>query len=151
MPHHEISLHMCSAEVSSKRFSFLSLRSNHADPEHGNSLSLKAAGIAALSDSEFLKRSLEMNKAGHKLVHPALRELGFTTVPSDANFVMVPLASEAEVSDLYERLLRLGVIIRPLGAFGLPHCVRITIGTKQQNNVLLKSLQTVVERMDAAS
>ncbi|MCZ6776300.1 MAG: histidinol-phosphate transaminase [Ignavibacteria bacterium] len=103
----------------------------------------QAAGIAALSDSEFLKRSLEMNKAGHKLVDPGLRELGFTTVPSDANFVMVPLASEAEVSDLYEGLLRLGVIIRPLKAFGLPNCVRITVGTQSENERLIGALKTV--------
>ena len=109
----------------------------------------QAAGIAALTDDKFLKSSLDMNRVGKKFVLPALRELGFTTVQSDANFVMVPLASETEVSDLYERLLKLGVIIRPLRAFGLPHCVRITVGTQSENERVISAMKTVRASMIA--
>jgi histidinol-phosphate aminotransferase len=54
-------------------------------------------------------------------------------VPSDANFVMLPLASAENVHALTEGLLRAGVIVRPLGAFGLPQCVRISTGTDAEN------------------
>jgi histidinol-phosphate aminotransferase len=107
----------------------------------------QAAGIAALEDSEFLHRSLAMNAAGRRQLTPALAELGLRTVPSDANFLMVPCESEEAALAIYDALLRRGVIIRPLRAFGLPRCLRITIGTEAQNLVLLSALREVLETM----
>ena len=75
----------------------------------------QAAGIAALSDKEFLHRSLELNARGLELLSGSLREMGFEVVPSEANFVMVPLASEEQASRHDSRLLMAqGVIVRPL-------------------------------------
>jgi histidinol-phosphate aminotransferase len=111
----------------------------------------QAAGIGALRDSAFLHRSLEINAAGMRLVVPAMRSLGLTVIPSDANFVMVPCESEHEAHDLCEELLKLGIIIRPLDGFGLPHCVRITIGTEEQNHVLMDGLHNVLEKIHIAS
>jgi histidinol-phosphate aminotransferase len=59
--------------------------------------------------------------------------MGFEVVPSDANFVMLPLGSADEARDLTEALLREGIIVRPLAAFGLPHCIRISTGTDEEN------------------
>ena len=103
----------------------------------------KAAGIAALQDTAFVHRSLEANATGMRYVVPALREMGFTVIPSDANFVCLPLENERAVDFLFQELLKLGVIIRPLRAFGLPHCVRITIGTQEENEFLLRALKAV--------
>ena len=103
----------------------------------------QAAGIGALRDTAFVHRSLEVNAEGMKFVVPELKELGFTIVPSDANFVMCPLENEEAVTELYNELLKLGVIIRPLKAFRLPHCVRITIGTMAENERLIQSLKTI--------
>jgi histidinol-phosphate aminotransferase len=103
----------------------------------------QAAGIGALNDTGFVHRSLEVNAEGMKYVVPKLTELGFTVVPSDANFVMCPLESPAAVSELYNELLKLGVIIRPLPAFRLPHCVRITIGTMAENERMIQALRTI--------
>lgn len=108
----------------------------------------QAAGIAALGDEAFLKATLDVNREGKAFLVPALRDLGLTAVPTDANFVMVPLESEQAVDRLYGDLLRHGVIIRPLRAFGLPRCVRITIGTREQNGRLLEALHAVLERTD---
>lgn len=105
----------------------------------------QAAGIGALDDTEFVRDTLVLNEAGMKFVVPALQEMGFTVIPSLANFVAVPLKNETEVNDLYEALLHEGVIVRPLKAFGLPHCVRITIGTAQENTRLVESLQRVLQ------
>ena len=103
----------------------------------------QAAGIGALRDAAFLHRSLEVNAEGMKYLVPELTSLGFTVVPSDANFVMCPLENAESVAALYNGLLKLGVIIRPLPAFRLPHCVRITIGTMAENERLIQSLRTV--------
>lgn len=103
----------------------------------------QAAGIGALRDAGFVDRSLEVNVEGMKYLVPRLQELGFTVMPSDANFVMCPLVDAAAVRGLYNELLTLGVIIRPLPAFRLPHCIRITIGTMPENERLIHSLKTI--------
>jgi len=106
----------------------------------------QAAGIGALNDRDFVDRALEGNTRGKAYLIPALRKLGLTLVPTEANFVMVPLANESTVCQVYNELLKLGVIIRPLRAFGLPHCIRITIGTKEENERLVESMKSVLER-----
>jgi len=93
----------------------------------------QAAGIGALADKEFLHRSLELNARGLRLLTDSFRGMGLEVVPSDANFVMLPLASVEEARALTEGLLREGVIVRPLGAFGLPQCIRISMGTDEEN------------------
>ena len=103
----------------------------------------QAAGIAALSDKEFLHRSLGLHARGMQVLSDGLRESGVTVVPSDANFVMVPLASEEQAERITEDLLQLGVVIRPLKAFGLPNCVRISTGTDEENQILLQAVKQV--------
>jgi histidinol-phosphate aminotransferase len=103
----------------------------------------QVAGIAALQDTAFVHRSLEVNATGMRYIVPVLRDMGFTVAPSDANFVFLPLESERAVESLFHELLKLGVIIRPLRPFGLPHCVRITIGTQEDNEFLVRALKTV--------
>jgi histidinol-phosphate aminotransferase len=108
-----------------------------------------AAGIGALADAEFLHRSLAVNAAGKKSLGDALMGLGFDVVPTEANFFCIPMESEAEVNRIFNGLLQHGVIIRPLKAFGLPHCLRITIGTQEQNAVLLDALRAVQSTVPA--
>jgi histidinol-phosphate aminotransferase len=111
----------------------------------------QVAGIASLQDDDFVRRSLEMNSEGKKSVVPMLRNRGFHVITSDANFVMIPLESDAAAKRLYEELLKLGIIIRPLRQFGLPHCVRITIGTAEQNRRLCEALDVVIEKIGVES
>lgn len=100
------------------------------------------AAIAALDDKEFVHRALELNARGLRTISGALREMNFDVVPSEANFVMVPLQSAEAASALSEALLQRGVIVRPLGAFGLPHCVRISTGTDEENQMLIEGVRT---------
>jgi len=104
----------------------------------------QAAGIAALNDAAFLERTLAVNDAGKRYLAPALRNLGLTVIPTEANFFLIPLENEPAVNALYADLLKHGIIVRPLRAFGLPHCVRITIGTEEQNHSLVDTLRTVL-------
>ncbi|MDX2150455.1 MAG: histidinol-phosphate transaminase [Bryobacteraceae bacterium] len=103
----------------------------------------QAAGIAALADREFLHRSLELNARGLRFLSQSLRELGFEVVPSEANFVMIVLPSADAAAHLTEGMLQRGVIVRPLGAFGLPHCVRISTGTDEENEICVEALRQV--------
>lgn len=100
----------------------------------------EAAAIAALQDNAFLARSLEVNTRGLRYVEAALVERGFQVIPSQANFLMVVFAVPASAAEFVERLLKLGVIVRPLGSFGLPCCVRISIGTEEQNQILIDAV-----------
>jgi len=100
----------------------------------------QAAGIAALADREFLCRSIDLNRHGVHFLAGALAGMGFTVAPSDANFVMIVLESADSAQGLYERLLANGIIVRPLGAFGLPQCLRISTGLEEHNRRLVDVL-----------
>ncbi|MBL8228408.1 MAG: histidinol-phosphate transaminase [Bryobacterales bacterium] len=107
----------------------------------------EAAGIAALSDKEFLHQTLELNARGLRTLRQGLAEMGLHAVPSEANFVMVPMGSEAAARSLCEELLRKGVIIRPLAGFGLPDCVRISTGTSEENQICLEAIRGVLSHV----
>ena len=99
------------------------------------------AGIAALADKEFLHKSLELNAAGMRFLTTSLREIGLQVVPSEANFLMVPLPSAEHAARLTGELLQQGIIIRPLASFGLPNCVRISTGTAEDNQRCVQAIQ----------
>jgi len=101
----------------------------------------QAAGIAALADQEFLHRSLELNARGLRYLTGGLTDLGLTVVPSQANFVMTVLPSEQDASRIFEELLAQGVVVRPLKAFGLPQCLRISTGTDDDNRLCVEALK----------
>ena len=101
----------------------------------------QAAGIGALSDKEFVHRSLELNVRGLRFLAEELAGLGLTVIPSEANFVMAVLPSEQEASQLFEELLTQGVIVRPLKAFGLPHCIRVSTGSDEDNHLCVEAFR----------
>jgi histidinol-phosphate aminotransferase len=96
----------------------------------------EVAATAALEDHEHVERTRETNAAGCELLERELRRLGVRTWPTDANFLL----AEAPAGT-YERLLGEGVIVRPLGGFGMPNHIRITIGTAEENERLVKALE----------
>jgi histidinol-phosphate aminotransferase len=104
----------------------------------------QAAAIGALADKEFLHRSLALNAHGLKLLTEEFRRLGLTVVDSDANFVMLVFGSEQQASAFVEGMLRQGIIVRPLRAFGLPNCVRVSTGTDEQNAWCLRAAEALV-------
>jgi histidinol-phosphate aminotransferase len=106
----------------------------------------EAAGIAALGDKEFLHRSLELNARGLRFLTEGLSEAGFRVVPSEANFALVALASEQEAGRVFEELLAGGVVVRPLKAFGLPACIRISTGTDEDNQMCVEAMRRAYAR-----
>jgi histidinol-phosphate aminotransferase len=103
-----------------------------------------AAGIGALADKEFLHRSLELNARGLRFMSGAVSQMGVEVVPSEANFFMVVFPSPEEAERVCLEMLRKGIIIRPLKAFGLPRCVRISTGTDEENYRCIDELQKVL-------
>jgi histidinol-phosphate aminotransferase len=104
----------------------------------------QTAAIGALADKEFLHRSLELNARTLRKLTAALQSLNLAPVPSDANFVMVPMRDERQATDIVEALLHQGIVIRPLRAFGLPSCVRISTGTDEQIDACIAAMERVL-------
>ncbi len=105
------------------------------------------AAKAALEDQEHLRRSREVNARGKKRITELLEELGLDYVPTQANFILV---KNGRFPDLYQQLLRKGVIVRDGVPLGIPGHIRITIGDQRQNDRLEEALRSLVreERKD---
>jgi len=103
----------------------------------------QAAGLAALADQEHLARSVQTNNRQRDRMAAAFDRLGLRHVPSVGNFVLVDFARPA--APVYEALLRRAVIVRPVGNYGLPDCLRISIGTPDENTRLIAALSAVLE------
>jgi len=110
-------------------------------PFNVNSLAL-AAALAALEDRKFVAKSYKMNRAGLAQLERALRTLGLETIPSCANFVTFRVSRARTV---YERLLRRGVIVRPLAGYEMPDHLRVTVGTPKENEKFLKALTAALD------
>jgi histidinol-phosphate aminotransferase len=102
----------------------------------------QAAARAALDDAEHLRRSVETNRLGLQQLLEGLDRLGLRPVPSVANFVLVELGRAA--GPVADALLREGVIVRPMGWMGFPQAVRVSVGTAEENRILLAALDRVL-------
>ena len=100
------------------------------------------ACLEALKDGAFVKKAIALNDKERAVVARALGDMGFGVGESATNFVFA--RSPLPGRELFKALLRQGVIIRPLDEYGLPHHVRVSIGTAAQNKALFKALQTVL-------
>ena len=106
----------------------------------------QAAGLAALEDDEFLRRTVEMNHAGRLYLYREFERLGLSFTRSHTNFVLVRVGPQA--GKLFQALLRQGVIVRPCTGYDLPEYVRITVGTSEQNARLIRALETVLPALN---
>lgn len=102
----------------------------------------QAGALAALSDDEHVRRSVELNRAGREQLQTGLRSLGLRWIPSVANFLTVDFGKPAR--PVYEALLQSGIIVRPVVNYGLPNHLRITIGLPEQNERLLLALERLL-------
>lgn len=92
----------------------------------------QAAGLAAIEDVAFLKKTQDLVVAGRERMYTFFDSLHIPYVKSFANSVMMVLPSEAEAESLTQFLLQDGVIVRRLPAFGLPNCIRVTVGLPEE-------------------
>ena len=103
----------------------------------------QAGALASLDDHEFLRASIQFVKEGREQVYQGLLKMGFKAIPSQGNFVFVDI--ETPAAPICEAMLRQGVIIRPLGPQGMPTCLRITVGTPDQNIRMLNALASALK------
>lgn len=103
------------------------------------SQSALTGGLAALQDETFARDTAELNRRELKRVRQRLIQLGFDCLPSFANFVTFDCKKDGGI--VYNQLLRQGIIVRPLHAYGLNHYLRVSIGTAEQNTRFLETLQ----------
>lgn len=103
----------------------------------------QAAALAALKDEAFLQTSVELVEEERSKLESFFEEHGIKFVPSISNSTMMICGSEEEASELNEAMLKRGVILRQLNAFGLPHCIRISIGREDEMNHFKDSLKAI--------
>ncbi len=116
-------------------------------PFNVNSLAL-AAAVAALDDKAFVSKSYKLNRSGMRRLERGFEKLGIEYIPSCANFVSfrVPQRNGApQAGPVYEKLLRQGVIVRPIAGYGMPDHLRVTVGLPAENERFLKALRTALD------
>lgn len=105
-------------------------------PFNANAIA-QAAAIGALEDREFAEKCARENRAGLRQLEEGLRRLGLEYVPSVGNFVLVKVGEGMRV---FEALQRAGVIVRPMKPYAMPEWVRVTVGTRDQNERFVEEL-----------
>ena len=120
----------------------ISLVARARHPFNVNTLA-QAAARAALGDPEHVAEVRELTHRGLERLEKGLRELGLDYAPSDANFLLVEVGDGARI---YDRLLRAGVIVRPMAGFGLPGHLRVTVGLPEENERFLETLARELSR-----
>jgi histidinol-phosphate aminotransferase len=120
-------------------------------PFNVNSLA-QAAAIAALNDKAFLQKGAENNAQGYQQMVAAFEELGLEYVPSFGNFVLVRVGDDDGAGARVNlALLKQGVIVRPVGGYGLPQWLRISIGLPQENAAFIEALKRALTSASAVA
>jgi histidinol-phosphate aminotransferase len=102
----------------------------------------QAAAAAALRDAEHVERAVANNTEEADILSARLRELGFPVSQTWANFLYCEVNQDAAVFS--ERLREEGIVVQPLGMWGAPNSIRVSIGTPEQNARLLEALRNVL-------
>lgn len=101
----------------------------------------QVAVMAGMDDVEHVDNTLRVNREGMEFLEREFKKLGIGFVPSQANFIL------AEVGDgraVFDKLLRLGVIVRPMNGYGFPRHVRISVGLREENRRLVAALKKIL-------
>jgi len=106
-------------------------------PFNVNNLAL-AAAIGALDDHVFLAESFQLNRRGVEQIVAGLKRLGLEHIPAHGNFVTFKVGDAAGVN---QRLLKQGVIVRPLANYAMPQHLRVTVGLETENSRFLEALE----------
>jgi histidinol-phosphate aminotransferase len=110
-------------------------------PFNVNSLA-QAAAIAALKDEGFLKDTVKLVSDELDFMYAALEDLGIEYCKSQANFMLIRVGKSA--NEVFEDLLKLGVIVRSMTSYGYPDCIRVNAGRHDENVRMLEALKAVL-------
>lgn len=121
--------------------SLVELMNRVREPFNVNLLA-QAAGIASINSKKHVLLTRELVKGARQYFYEELDELGLKYIPSQANFILIDCGTDSK--EIYEALLRKGIIIRATHSFGLPNHLRITFGTAEQNAQFFKHFKEVL-------
>ncbi|MFO7964563.1 MAG: histidinol-phosphate transaminase [Desulfobacterales bacterium] len=102
----------------------------------------QAGAAAALEDAAFFEKTLKTIHDGLDDLYRNLERLGLRYFPTQANFFLIDVGRNAD--EVFERLLRKGVIVRSMTAYGFPTCIRVNVGLPQENKRLIQTLENVL-------
>jgi len=105
----------------------------------------QVAALASLDDEEHRKKVLRSNQEEKKYLYRELKEIDLFYLPTEANFVFIDLKRNSK--DIFERLLKKGIIIRPGETWGCPNFIRLTIGTAYENQRFVQALKEVLNSL----
>jgi histidinol-phosphate aminotransferase len=103
----------------------------------------QAVGIAALSDKDFIRKSVKLAREGRAFLTEKLGELGLKAYPAVGNFLLADFGPKAE--DIRLSLKEKGIFVRQMGAYSLPQCLRITVGTAEDNAAVVAELKKILK------
>lgn len=115
---------------------------NRIRPPFNTSIPAQAAALAALDDKEHVKNTLDVVHDGLDYLFGALKELPVTCYSTQANFFLIDLGQNA--GEVYEKLLRKGVIVRPMTSYGFPDFIRVSVGLKQENERFIRAFKEIL-------
>jgi histidinol-phosphate aminotransferase len=102
----------------------------------------QVGALAALDDDSFLHETVSAVHRGLDFLYKELEKLGVRFFPTQTNFFLVDLGREAK--SIFEDMLRRGVIVRPMTAYGYPNYIRISVGLPEENKRLVEALREVI-------
>ena len=104
----------------------------------------QAAGIAALDDTDFLEKTVRENQKGREYLLNEFKSLDIKFIVSYTNFITTIWNNSNDADVIVTKLLNKGIIVRKLSAFGWQNCIRISIGTPEENLTLLNALKAII-------
>lgn len=123
------------------RTEFTSYMERTRQPFNVNFLA-QVAATAALDDKEFLRKTRKVILEGKNYLYDVLTKLGIVYVPSVANFILIDIGRDSK--SFFREMLKYGVIIRDMRQYGLKNFIRVTIGTKKENERFIKVLKKIL-------
>jgi len=106
----------------------------------------EAAALAALDDQEHFRKTIANNRRGAEFLMSKLSGMGYRPIPTFANFIFFDAGEDAAA--LSKRLQAGGIIVRPLGPWGIPTGIRVTVGTPEQNELFIAALARATEKAE---
>jgi histidinol-phosphate aminotransferase len=120
---------------------FTSYMERVRQPFNANLLA-QAAAAAALDDKKFLRKTKKIISEGKSYLYDNLRKLGIAYVPSVTNFILIDVSRDS--LEVFKEMLKYGVIVRDMKQYGLKNFIRVTIGTKKENERFIRVLKKVL-------
>jgi histidinol-phosphate aminotransferase len=101
----------------------------------------QVGALAALDDDAFFNKTLSIVHSGLDFLYAEVKKLGLRYFPTQTNFFLIDM--ERDATAVFEEMLRRGVIVRPMAAYGYPHYIRINVGLPEDNQRFIEALKQV--------